>query len=118
MNVEISTDRTSEILKSLTTNRWILIALLVILILFVLLTIGFVYLPMYNMQKQVTSINDESKQALNILTTTAADVETTLTGLNSAAVQANKLEDTIFAFIGGACKVVLFSGSDFCKNYA
>ena len=99
MNVEISTDRTSEILKSLTTNRWILIALLVILILFVLLTIGFVYLPMYNMQKQVTSINDESKQALNILTTTAADVETTLTGLNSAAVQANKLEDTIFAFI-------------------
>lgn len=106
----------NEIAKGLSANRLILIILLVILIIFILLTIGFVYIPVYNMQKQVTSINDESKEALKILTNTSADVETTLTGLNNAAVQAGKLEDTIFGFIKGTCTIAPFNQSDFCKH--
>ena len=105
-----------KILSNLSSSRWILISILIILILFFVLTIGFVYYPVYVIEKQVTTIHQESQEALAILQNGSASVEMTLQKLNAAAIAGIKTEDTIIGFIKAACTVPPFKFFPYCQE--
>lgn len=103
-----------SILVNLSSTRWILVSILIVLFIFFVMTIAFVYYPVSIISNQVTEIHTESKQALVILQNGSTQVESTLTKLNTAAVEALKLEDTIIGFVRSACSIPPFKFTSYC----
>lgn len=106
----------SILLKSLSTNNTILIILLVIFVIFLILTVWFVYYTVYKIQQNITAINNESKEALTIITNGQTDVESTLTKINASAAETLATEEDIIGFIKSACTVPPFKFTDVCKK--
>lgn len=105
----------SILLKSLSTNNTILIVLLIIFVIFLILTIWFVYYTVYKIQQNITTINNESKEALTIITNGQTDVESTLTKINASAAETLATEEDIIGFIKSACTVPPYKFLPGCK---
>lgn len=102
--------------RSLTSNRWILILMIIILILFIVTTIGLVMVPLTNIRNMVDDINKESIEAYNLLQKTSTDVETTIKTIVGTTAKINEVEDDVTTLIYAVCFFPPYSGYDFCKN--
>lgn len=99
------------------STRSLFIAILVIVIIFILLTFGFIYYPLYLMNNKVTDITQQSKDALNSLKDNVSTGESTLQGINAATQQVSDANSTIHDLIANLCSRSPFNGDAFCHSF-
>jgi Tfp pilus assembly protein PilO len=105
-----------DITNDIIGSRRLFIGLLILLIIFALLTFGFVFYPIYLMKQKVQNVYSQSKDALKSLNQTNAEGQTVLNGLNAAASEVNTINNAINGFIQIACDNLPFSYDQFCKD--
>ena len=109
-------DIEKSIKSRISSNWWICFFCVVLLVVFIIATIGFVLVPLNNIRTQVHEINQTSITAYNLLQTTTNDTENTIKVLDNAADKVTSVEDNVNTFIKAVCGVAPFIFCNFCQN--
>ena len=105
-----------DIVNDLAGSRKLYVALLIILIIFVLLSFGFIYYPIYLMKQKVQTVSTQSADALKSLKEVTTEGQTTLNGLNAGAQEISTINSAINSFVALACQTSPFNNDSFCQN--
>ena len=104
--------------EEIISTRSLFIAILIIVIIFILLTFGFVYYPVYLMKSKVADITVQSKTALDSLKTNVATGEETLQAANAGTAEVSSANAAIQSLIDQLCERSPFINDTFCKERA